>query len=283
MSLRRVAEIAGEQWGLITAAQATVAGTSSQSMVRWANDGALIRVTRGVYKVAGSSYDPLDDLRAAWLMLDPRRTATERIETGPIDAVVSHQSAARIHQLGDLAADLHEFTVRGRKQPRRSDVRIHTRSQQLKEESWVLVAGLPVTSVLTTIADLAVSRTDGGHLAGVVRDAIATATVDIDSLSTALRSSAHHYGAPLGDGEALIRRFLNEAGLPKIITKAAELTRETTLSDRINGLSRSDLELIRRAKQFSADPATRRALELLSDPETRQHIAQAIEDARMAG
>lgn len=283
MSLVELGVIASEQWGLVTAAQATAAGTASRSMIRWANDGALTRVTRGVYKVAGSSYDPLDDLRAAWLMLAPQRTATERIETEPLDAVVSHRSAARIHQLGDLDADVHEFTVYGRKQPRRPDVRIHSRSQPLRRQSWTLISGLPVTSALTTIIDLAAARTDGGHLAGIVRDAVTTAVVDIDELSTALQPYAHHYGARLGDGDALIRRFLDEAGLPATVMRAAELTRETTLPDRINRLSRSDLELIRRARQFSADPATRRALELLSDPETRRHIVQAIEDARKAG
>jgi predicted transcriptional regulator of viral defense system len=283
VSLLELAAIASEQWGLVTTAQAASIGVPSKATARWAKEGALVRVTRGVYKVAGSPYDPLDDLRAAWLMLDPKRTAAERTATEPIDAVVSHRSAARIHELGDLDADVYDFTVQGRKQPRRPDVRIHSRSHQLNRDSWGMVSGLPVTSVLATIVDLAAAQTDGGHLAGVVRDAIATAEVDIDRLSTALRPYAHRYGVPLGDGDALIRRFLSEAGLPKTTEKAAEFARETRLPDQIGELSPSDLDLLRRAMEVSGDPATRRALDLLSSPETQRNLAQALDALRKAG
>lgn len=273
MALLDVAGIAGEQWGLVTTAQAASVGASAQSMARWARDGVLVRVTHGVYKVAGSPYDSSDDLRAAWLMLDPKRTATERLAAEPIDAVVSHRSAARLHGLGDLDADLYEFTVEGRRQTRRRDVRIHSRKTQISRESWTLVAGTPVTTALTTIVDLAADHTDGGHLGGVVRDAVATAVVDIDNLSEALRPYAHRYGAPLGDGEAVLRRFLAEAGLPKTTELAADLVGGA-------GLSASAI-----SRLTASDPDLLRLLDTLSSPNTRRNLAeinQALEAIRKA-
>jgi len=196
-------------------------------MARLARNGVLQRLEHGVYKINGSGYDPRDELRAAWLMLTPKQTAAERIATQPIDAVVSHRSAARLLELGDLDADVFEFTVNGRKQARRRDIRIHVRSTDLPRDAWSLVGGLPVTTATKTIEDLAATHTDGGHLAGVVRDSIATAAVDLDRLSQVLRPYAHRYGAPPGDGRALIREFLEEAGLPATTQQAVELLQQS--------------------------------------------------------
>ncbi|WP_020387111.1 type IV toxin-antitoxin system AbiEi family antitoxin domain-containing protein [Kribbella catacumbae] len=226
MALLDIADLASEQWGLVTTAQAAAVGVSGPTMARLARDEVLRRLEHGVYKVNGSGYDPRDDLRAAWLLLDPKRTASQRISEQPIDAVVSHRSAARLLELGDLDADLFEFTVNGRKQTRRKDIRIHVRSTDLPADAWSLASGLPVTTATRTIEDLAASQTDGGHLAGVVRDAVSTAVVDLDQLSDVLRPYAHRYGAPLGDGRSLIRRFLQEAGLPKTTQQAMELLQQ---------------------------------------------------------
>lgn len=221
-----IAAVASEQWGLVTSGQASRSGASAQSMARWSRANVLTRVAHGVYKVAGSPYDPRDDLRAAWLTFDPHHTAVERLTDHRIGAIISHRSAAQLHGLGDLDADVYEFTVEGRRQTRRKDLRIHTRSTAIARTSWTLVGGLPVTTVLATIVDLAAIRTDGGHLAGIVRDAIATAVVDLDDLSEALRPYAHRYGAAPEDGEGVIRRFLIEAGLPRVTEQAAELVRD---------------------------------------------------------
>jgi predicted transcriptional regulator of viral defense system len=225
-----VADAASEQWGLMTTAQASRIGVSAQVMARWAREGAMTRLVHGVYKVAGSPYDPRDDLRAAWLMLDPKRTATERIAAAELDLVISHRSAAQLHNLGDLDADVYEFTVVGRRQSRRTDVRIHTRATAIPPASWTLVGGLPVTTVLTTIVDLAAVQTDGGHLGGIVRDALATAVVNLDNLSEGLRPYAHRYGATLGDGKGLVQRFLTDAGLPRTTEQAVELVRSQGLT-----------------------------------------------------
>jgi predicted transcriptional regulator of viral defense system len=213
-----VAAIAEEQWGLVTAAQARAAGVSAQSMARLATDGVLDRVSHGVYRVVGAG-SPLDDLRAAWLALSPQQAAADRLREP--DAVLSHRSAAKYHQLGDLDADRFEFTVAERKQTKRGHVTFHR--EQLHPDDWQIVSGLPVTTIVKTIGDLAKVRTDGGHLAGVVRDAMALGSVTADEISAALAPFAHHYGQRLGQGRALLRYLIEEAGVPRATQEIAEL------------------------------------------------------------
>jgi predicted transcriptional regulator of viral defense system len=213
-----IAAIADEQWGLVTTAQARAAGVSAQSMARLADDGILERVTHGVYRVVGAG-SPLDELRAAWLALAPDRLAADRLPNP--DAVLSHRSAASYHQLGDLDADRFEFTVAVRKQSKRPEVRFHR--ETLNPSEWQIVSGLPVTTILKTIGDLAKTHTDGGHLGGVVRDAIAVASVSAEEISETLAPYAHLYGQQLGHGLGLLGNLLDEAGVPRATQQAAQL------------------------------------------------------------
>lgn len=203
-----------DQWGLITTAQAHSAGLSSQQLARFSDTGVLERLRHGVYRVVGAPPNPNDDLRAAWLALAPARTAQERLADPDVE-VVSHRSAAVVHQLGDLDADRLEFTASARKQTRDSQVRFHRRRLGVGVGEWTLVDGLPVTTVLATIGDLAAARLDGGHLAGVARDAVTTHHVDLDEVVAVLSPHAHHYGVPLGQGGTLLTRMLEQAGVPE--------------------------------------------------------------------
>lgn len=75
----------------------------------------------------------------AWPALDPGRRATDRTrDLSP--ALVSHRSAASLHRLGDLDADVHEFTTADRKQSRRPDVRLHR--GYLAAGEWTVVNAL---------------------------------------------------------------------------------------------------------------------------------------------
>jgi len=219
-----LADIAAGQWGLVTAAQARAGGVSAQTLARLARQGTLERLLHGVYRLAGVSPEQQTDLRAAWLSLDPTRTAGQRL-TEDTPAAVSHASAAAIHGLGDLAGDVYEFTLPGRRQTRHPDVKLHR--AQLQARDWQLVDGLPTTTPTRTIGDLAAGRLDGGHLAGVVRDAVIIGLADVDELAEALAPFAHHYGAPLGDGRLLLSRLVEQAGVPTRSQKAGELVTAT--------------------------------------------------------
>lgn len=216
-----LAGVAAEQWGLVTTAQARALGVSSQSMARLTNQGLLEPMTHGVYRVSGAPPEPTDELRAAWLTLDPSRRSAERArDVSP--AVVSHRSAAGLHGLGDLDADLHEFTTEGRKQSRRPDIKLHR--GHLAAGEWTVVDGLPVTTITRTVADLAADRVDGGHLASVVRDALTVKQVSDRALIASLTPYAQRYGASAGDGEALLARFIQESGVSVPLRRAVELS-----------------------------------------------------------
>lgn len=212
-----LAELASEQWGLLTAAQAVKLGVTHQALAQLLREGAVERVLHGVYRMTGAPPGVFDDLRAAWLAIDPRRSAADRLRAP--DAVVSFRSAAQVHGLGDMDADRHQFTVTSRRQSRRPDVIFHR--SDLARDDWYLVDGLPVTTIVKTIGDLASARTDGGHLASVVRDAITMAGCDAERIAGVLSPQAHKYCYP--DGQGLISRFLEEAGLPLATLQAVAL------------------------------------------------------------
>lgn len=216
----RVGDLAAGQWGMFTSAQARHRGLSAQHLARLAKTGALERVRHGVYRTAASPGSAHDSLRAAWLALAPDLDAHERVEADDVE-VVSHRSAAVVHQLGDLDADYLEFTTAARKQTRDPQVRFHRRS--LRRDQWTLVEGLVVTTVVTTIEDLAGAHLDGGHLSGVVRDALTTAHVDLDDVAGVLAPHAHLYGADLGQGRQLVQQLLEQAGVPRSTQDVAQL------------------------------------------------------------
>lgn len=271
-----VADLAAEQWGLVTTAQARSLGVSPQTVARLSAEGGLERLTHGVYRVSGTPPSPLDEVRAAWLALDPGRRAGERLHDEP-PAVVSHRSAAAILGLGDLEADGSEFTSGERKQTRRPDVQIHR--GPVGPAEWTVVDGLPVTTVVRTVGDLAAARVDGGHLASVVRDALIRQQVDERMLANALRRHAHHYGVGMGDGRALLARFLQESGVSEPLERAvalaypagsAELARRSReqsieldeLREQLADIRRALATAVRASEQIGSSSALRAADEL---------------------
>ncbi|MBF6216158.1 type IV toxin-antitoxin system AbiEi family antitoxin domain-containing protein [Nocardia puris] len=208
----RLSGLAESQWGLLTTAQAASTGINSRHLQRLADRGLLTRLRYGVYRLAGVPESPAEPIRAEWLALDPTRTAGDRITDQVPLGVVSHRSAADLHDLGDLDADYLEFTVPIRRGTRSPDVRFHRAS--LSPDDWTLVDGLPVTTPARTIGDLAAARTDGGHLASVVRDALIQGT-PAEEIAEHLRPYAHRYGAPVDNGSALIDHFITQAGIPE--------------------------------------------------------------------
>ncbi len=218
--LLELADVAESQWGMVTTAQARAVGFTPQQVAALCRAGTVYRLRHGVYRLAGVAEDRWMELRAAWLALDPARLVGDRLAQG-VPEVVSHRSAAVLHELGDLDADVGEFTVATRRQSRRHDTRFHL--GELERGDWTVIGGLPVTTVLVTIGDLAAARIDGGHLAGVVRDAVVTCHLDLGAVGAVLRPHAHHYGAPLGDGTVLVEEFLAEAGVPTSTVAVGEM------------------------------------------------------------
>jgi predicted transcriptional regulator of viral defense system len=177
--------LGSSQRGLVTAAQAKVAGVSRVDLARLVESGTLFRARHGVYVLPSAGVDPLQDLRAAWLSA----SAAGKV-------VVSGVSAAAVHGLGDLVPASHEFTAADRRQSAQPDVRF--RRAELSEPDVTWVDGLAVTSVPRTVADLARASLDSSHLASVLSDAVDDPSVDVDELEHAVERYSRRYGAKSG-------------------------------------------------------------------------------------
>ena len=222
----RASHIAAGQWGLLTTAQAAHEGISRLQLARLADAGVLQRVGRGVYATTSSAGEHLS-LRAAWLALDPAHTAELRLVNPIAAGVVSHASAAGLHQLGDLLDDQHEFTLAQRKQTARGGIRIHR--GELFARDVTIVQGLPVTTVERTIADLLRAGHDPEHVAQIIGAGMRRGVVDLTDLAAHLVPLARRHNQP--DGSALLEYLLDIVGLSQ-----AALTRELAQSPAGQGL-----------------------------------------------
>lgn len=277
--LLKVADVAADQSGLFTTRQARRMGLSYTGLNRLLTRGVIEQVEHGVYRLAGNAGSEHDALRASWLATEPEALAPERLVHPAAGIVVSHRSAARLHDLGDVEADVVEFTSPRRRQSRRPWVRFHRAA--LSAADVTVVDGLPVTTVERTIADLAAAHLDGGHLGGVVADAIWKQHLSVGAARKVLRPFAHTYGHVLGDDETFVARLLTDAGLPLAPQEAVDLTRPTYLSPKTR---RALQEMV--AQTWSPairDQMARFIRDLGSVPQIADTLARASSTARELG
>lgn len=195
------------QWGLVTTAQARALGIDRLWLSRMNARGTLHRIRHGVYALPSARYGPWQDLQAAWLTTEPALAAEARFKVDD-PVVVSHASAAAIHGLGNLIPSRHQFSSPARRQTIQKDMRFHCR--QIPHHDQVWITGLPVTSVLRTVADLAEAAVDFDHLAHVVRDAVTEHRVQIQDLAERLFPHANNYGVETGG--KLVAKLLDRFG-----------------------------------------------------------------------
>jgi Transcriptional regulator, AbiEi antitoxin len=209
-TLSRLAQIAQDQWGLLTRRQAEQAGISQATIQRLATESVLERVAHGVYHLTGAPIPDHLELRAAWLQLSPDILAWDR---NPTDGVISHRSAAALYGLGHLPADQHDFTVSTRRQSRRPDVRLHQR--KLADSEWIWLRGMLVTRPSRIASDLLFDREDPEAVAQVIADAIRGNYDYAGRFAKALAPHAAHFGLRRADGIALLRWLLDLVGDPQ--------------------------------------------------------------------
>jgi predicted transcriptional regulator of viral defense system len=206
-TLNRLAQIAQDQWGLVTRRQAERAGVSPATLQRLASESVLERVAQGVYHLTAAPTPDHHELRAAWLQLAPDLPAWERT---PREGVVSHRSAAAVYELGHLPADRHEFTLPVRRQSRREDVRLHQR--EVTDSEWISLRGLPVTRPARIAADLLADREDPEAVGHVIADAIRGVYDYPGTFADALAQHAAKFGLRRHDGIALLGWLLDLVG-----------------------------------------------------------------------
>lgn len=207
--LQLVLVIAEEQWGLCTRAQALDAGVATSSLARLLRDGFLERVAHGVYRVRGGAEPDHLQLRAAWLQIDPAVPAWERLRD-PAVALVSHASAAALYGVGDLQADVHEFTLPVRHQTRRSDVRIHR--GEVPEKYRIVISGLPTTRAARMVGDLLGDDIEPERVANIAAMVIDRVLDYPSNVAECVAPYASRFGFRRGDGPALLDHLLTLAG-----------------------------------------------------------------------
>ena len=217
----RLQDIAEGQWGLVTLQQARSAEVAWPSLARQVEAGLLERVAHGVYRLHGAPEADHLALRAAWLQLDPGRQAWQRLDD-PEVAVVSHASAAAMYGVGDLRADVHEFTLPVRRQTRRPDVRIHR--GRVPADRRMVIGGLPVTRAAWVVGQLLEDRVDPDAVAQITSEVLDRSLDFPRVVADVLSPYAARFGMPAGDGLGLMNEYLLRAGNPDRDRIVAEAT-----------------------------------------------------------
>ena len=219
--IARLQDIAEGQWGLVTLQQTRAAGLAWPSLARQLQAGLLERAAHGVYRLRGAPEADHLALRAAWLQLDPGRPAWQRLDD-PEVAVVSHASATAMYGVGDLRADVNEFTLPNRRQTRRADVQIHR--GQVPADRRIILGGLPVTRAGSMIGQLLEDSVDPDAVAQITSEVLDRSLEYPRVVADVLSPYAVRFGLAAGDGLGLMNEFLLRAGNPDRERILAEAT-----------------------------------------------------------
>jgi predicted transcriptional regulator of viral defense system len=154
---QKLYETAEQQAGYFTAAQAQAVGFSLPLLSYHVKTGFFSRVSRGVYRLSRFPGSPHEDLFVAWLRAG-------------LDAVISHESALAVYELSDvLPGEVHVIVPRTASRRKRG-MRLHT--NRLAPDEVTERAGLPITTVPRTIADVIASGVSQEQVEQAVREAL---------------------------------------------------------------------------------------------------------------
>lgn len=162
-SRHKLFEIAQAQAGYFASRQAVQAGYSHRLQHYHVQKGHWLRIERGLYRLREFPPTPHEDL-VRWRLWSRGR------------AVVSHETAAAVHELGDLMpARIHLTVAPGFRKATPPSIVLHrARLSTFETEQH---SGFVVTTPLRTIMDLRATAVESDWLAGVVRDALARGVV----------------------------------------------------------------------------------------------------------
>jgi predicted transcriptional regulator of viral defense system len=135
----RVLQFLAENAGVITRSEVLALGMKPATLARRVQTGHLVAVGKGLYVQPGVMAAERTTLLAA---------------THALDAIASHQSAARLHELDGVGSSNITVTVPVRKCNRFGPVIVHQLTD-LEEGDVTVIRGIPTTDPKRTIIDLA--------------------------------------------------------------------------------------------------------------------------------
>jgi predicted transcriptional regulator of viral defense system len=192
LELRRaLTRIAAQQAGHFTAGQALEVGYSYQVQWYHVRRGEWLRVDRGIYRLSDWPTGKHEDL-VRWTLWSRGR------------AVISHETALAVHELGDVMPARIHLTVPSSFQMRAPAVVIH---KALLEPSDIeQFEGFSVTTPVRSILDSAATGMEVDQLARTIRDAIDRGLLTASSL----RAKADDFGSAAA---LAIERALQQEGI----------------------------------------------------------------------
>ena len=156
--------LAEEHDGLLTSKEARAAGIQDSVLVRLAQRGRLVRMTRGVYRIAHYPSDRLAQYREAVLWA--------KASQGPERIALSHETALLLYGISDANPSRVNLTVPTSARLRRKCpewVAIHRANLSLQDIGEH--EGLPVTTVSRSIMDVLLAT----HRIDVARQSVSDA------------------------------------------------------------------------------------------------------------
>jgi predicted transcriptional regulator of viral defense system len=153
---RRLFELAAQQGGYFTAAQAKSLGYSHQAQAHHVGAGNWSRVDRGLFRLVEWVPGVHDEL-ARWTLWSRGR------------AIVSHESAMAVYGIGEFESRYVHLTVPPGFTMRDEAVALH--HAELPTDDVSARSGYRVTTPLRTLIDIAANATDEDQLARAIGDA----------------------------------------------------------------------------------------------------------------
>jgi len=154
---RRLLAIAASQSGYFTAAQALETGYSYPAQRYHSQRGNWLRVDRGIYRLPEWPVGPREDL-VRWSLWSRRR------------AVVSHETALSVHELGDVNPARIHLTVPANF--RQADPGVDLHRGELPADDIEEHDGYKLTTPVRSLLDVAASDLDLDQLTRAVTDAL---------------------------------------------------------------------------------------------------------------
>lgn len=189
----RLFEIASEQGGYFTAAQAQTCGYSRALLAHHAKSSRFIRIRQGLYRFREYPSSRREDVMAAWLAAGRETT------------VVSHESALDILGLSNVVPEAVHLTVPRSKRYRTAStgVAVHTTIRPIGKADVVVREGIRVTEPVRSIVDSAQAGTAPEQIVAAVGQALDRGIATRSKLLDAARSRG-------GRVERLVRQALEE-------------------------------------------------------------------------
>lgn len=146
-----------EQGGYFSAAQAKEVGYSYQGQAHHVAAGHWLRVGRGIFRLADELLKIHDEM-FQWMLWSKGR------------AVVSHESALAVHDVGELESGKVHLTVPPGFAMRHRALVVHRATLAARDID--LKKRIPLTTVLRSVIDVAAVRADEDQLARVIDEAL---------------------------------------------------------------------------------------------------------------